>query len=131
MVELLSRSSGVHLLEIFVHALDFLGCLTGIFAYVGHLIVHLCILLHALLDGEGDAGDGSDGSQGDALHAVGPVRKALDPGLLSNSLGSDSLQYCLQLLRLQLHLLELLGTTLHALHLLIECLDGVFEVTDG
>ena len=131
MVELLARCAGIHLLEVFVHALNLLGCLTGIFADVGHLIIHLCIHLHALLDGEGDAGDGSDDSQGDALHAVGPVRTALDPGLLSNSLGSDCLQCCLQLLRLQLHLLELLGTTLHAPHLPIECLHGVFEVTDG
>ena len=32
---------------------------------------------------------------------------------------------------MSLHLLELLGTTLHALHLLVKCLDGVFKVTDG
>ena len=131
LVELLARCAGIHLLEVFVHALNLLGCLTGIFADVGHLIIHLCIFLYAFLDGEGDAGDGSDGSQSDALHAVEPVCRALDPGLLGNALGSDCLQFCLQLLRLQLHLLELLGTTLHALHLLVQCLDGVLQITDG
>ena len=131
LVELLSRSSGIHLLEVFVHALDFLGCLSGIFPDVGHLIIHLSILLHTLLDCEGDTGNGSDCTESKTLHAVEPVCRALDPGLLSYAFGSDCLQFCLQLLRLQLHLLELLGTTLHAMHLLVQCLDGVLQVTDG
>ena len=50
---------------------------------------------------------------------------------MSYAFGSDCLQFSLQLLRLQLHLLELLGTTLHAMHLLVQCLDGVLQVTDG
>ena len=131
MVELLARCAGIHLLEVFVHALNLLGCLTGIFADVGHLIIHLCILLHTLFDCEGDAGDGSNSTECKTLHTVEPVCRALNPGLLGYSFGSDRLQFCPQLLRLQLHLLELLGTTLHALHLLVDSLDGVLQVTDG
>lgn len=125
------RGFGCPSFEVLVHALNLFGCLPGIFSDVGHLIVHLGILLYTLFDGEGDAGDCSDGSKGNALHSVEPVCRALDPGLLSYAFGSDCLQFSLQLLRLQLHLLELLGTTLHAMHLLVQCLDGVLQVTDG
>ena len=123
LVEFLARRACVYALEVLIHALHLVCSLTCIFADVGHLVIHLGILLHAFLDGEGDAGYGSDEAQDDALHLIEPVGGTTYPRLLRLSLGTHSLQLHTEFLGLLLHLLEGIGASVHATHLLVENLQ--------
>ena len=59
LVQFFAGRAGVHLLEVLIHALHLLGCLSGVLSDVGHLLLHVGVGRHGLTDGERKSGKGT------------------------------------------------------------------------
>ena len=127
-IEFFPGCAGVHTLELFVHCLYLFFGLTGIFHHIGHRLVHRSKVRHALANGHRYACKRCYGSYCNALNLVEPICSAIEPRLLCVTLITHSLQFLPQLLHSASHLTELCSASVHTSQLLVEYLDGGFEV---